>query len=1114
MSLSSPFIKRPVATILIMVAIAAVGVIAYFLLPVAALPDVNVPTVSISVTYPGADPEVMASAVAQPLERQFAVLPDVSEITSQNGYGTSQIAVQFDLSRNADGAAADVQSAISAAGGQLPADLPSPPTYRKVNPAEQPVIILGLTSDTLPLTTVNEYADTYLAQRLSQVKGVAQIFIGGEQKFAPTVRVNPTALAARGLGLDQVAAAVTNSTTERPLGQLQGPGAAYEIGGNNQVMDSDKFADLVVAYRNGAPVRVRDVGDVITGAEQPLAATWLNGKRGVMLIIQRQPGSNLMRLVGSVQKLLPQLTRDIPKSIKVSTLSDRSRSIKASFKDVQITLLFTIALVIGVIFLFLRQFWATVIPAITVPLSILAAFVVMYPLKYSLDNLSLMGLTLAVGLVVDDAIVVLENVTRHLEEGKSPLEAARIGSGEIGFTILSITISLVAVFIPIFLMSGVIGAMFREFAVVVAVSILASGFISLTLTPVMCSMFLKPPDQHRKGRFYQWSENVQKKMTDGYGKSLKWVLGRRRIVMGVNLGLIVLTAVLFMTLPTGFFPNEDTGLIFAYTESAQNISFDDMAAHQRRLEQIVRRDPAVESVGSSIGAGGSTVTGNTGRMYITLREKNRAKAQVVIDRLHGQLATVPGIKTWLQIVQNVQIGGRLARSQYQYSLQDIDQKELDDWAPKLYAALQKTPGLEDVASDEEIAGARVMMTIDRDKAARLNVSVQAIQQSLDDAFGQRWLTQIYAPENTYHVVFEVGPQYQRDPSALDRIYVQSTTGAAVPLSEFVKMRTAAAPLSVNHTSQFPSVTLSFDLAKGMALGTVNKAILKAQADLHMPPGITAKSQGTAAAYASSLKTQPFLIAGAIFAVYIILGVLYESFIHPATILLSLPPASVGALLALKLFGFDLSIVAIIGLIMLIGIVKKNAIMMVDFALQTEAAEEAAQNEAADKEGGEDKPAEGAPQGRQPQPAPGGQAQDGGEAKDRKPEKKDVDQLVDDAIVKAATLRFRPILMTSLAAILSALPIALGLGAGAELRQPLGVVVVAGLLVSQILTLYTVPVTFIYFERFSRWSSAKTRKLLPSGQAKPDAAKPDGAKPGGGNEGKPAPGGEQPAPGGG
>jgi hydrophobe/amphiphile efflux-1 (HAE1) family protein len=1086
MNLSAPFIKRPIATILIMVAIAALGVVAYTLLPISALPDVNVPTVSISVTYPGADPTVMASAVAQPLERQFAVLPDVSEITSQNGYGNSQIAVQFDLTRNADGAAADVQSAISAAGGQLPTDLPAPPTYKKVNPAEQPVIILGLTSDTLPLTTVNEFADTYLAQRLSQIKGVAQIGIGGEQKFAPTIRVNPMALAARGLGLDDVATAVTNSTTNKPLGQLQGPGAAYAIGGNNQVMDSDKFADLVVAYHNGSPVRVRDIGDVITGAESPLAATWLNGKRGVMLIIQRQPGSNLLKMVDQVQKLLPQLTRDLPKAIHVETLSDRSRSIKASFKDVQITLVFTIALVVAVIFLFLRQFWATVIPAVAVPLSILSTFIVMYPLKYTLDNLSLMGLTLAVGLVVDDAIVVLENITRHLEEGKSPTEAAMLGAGEIGFTILSITLSLVAVFIPIFLMSGVIGAMFREFAVVVAVSILASGFISLTLTPVMCSMFLRPPDEHKKGRFYEWSENVQKTLNDAYGRSLKWVLGYRKIVMFITLGLIVLTGLLFMSLPTGFFPNEDTGLIFGYTEAAQNISFDEMGRHQQKLEQVILKDPSVESVGSSIGVGGSTTTGNTGRLYITLKAKHRDKAQVVLDRLQGQLAQVTGIKTWMQIVQNVQIGGRLARSQYQYSLQDVDQDELNIFAPKLYGALQKMKGLSDVASDEELEGARATLIINRDKAARLNVSVEAIQTALDDAFGQRWITQIYAPENTYHVVFEVSPQFQRDPSALDRIYVKSTTGSAVPLSEFVRMETGATPLSVNHTSQFPSVTLSFNLAKGMALGDAAKAIQKAQKDLDMPQGITAKMQGSAAAYAASLKTQPMLIGGAIFAIYIILGVLYESFVHPATILLSLPPATVGALLALKLFGFDMSIVAIIGLIMLIGIVKKNAIMMVDFALQLE------------REAEKDDPE------KKPQDAKEGQAQAQG-SPDAKPDKtRDVNQLIDDSIFKAATLRFRPILMTSLAAILGALPIALGLGAGGELRQPLGVVVVSGLLVSQVLTLYTVPVTFIYFERFSRWSSAKVGKMLPGKQKPKGKDRPEGGQAPPAQDGQPEP----------
>ena len=1045
--LSTPFIRRPVATALLMVAIAVLGGIAYFLLPVAALPEVDLPTISVSATYPGADPETMASAVAQPLERQFAVLPDVREITSQNGFGTSQIAVQFDLSRKSDGAAADVQSAIQAAQAYLPQDIPEPPTYKKVNPADQPVIIIGLTSPTLPLTTVNEYADTYVAQRLSQIKGVSQILIIGQQKFAPTIRINPAALAARGIGLDTVATAITNATTERPMGVLQGSRVAYQIGANSQLMDTDQYANQIVAYKNGAPVRLRDVGDVVAGAESPLAATWINRDRGIELAVERQPGSNLINLVTAVKQALPKLTRDIPHSIRVTILSDRSRSIHSAFKDVQLTLVFTILLVIAVIFLFLHQLWATVIPAIAVPLSILAAFAAMYPLKYDLDNLSLMGLTLAVGLVIDDAIVVLENITRHLEEGKKPLEAAITGAREIAFTVISITISLVAVFIPIFLMSGVVGAMFREFAAVVAIAILASAFISLTLTPMMAAIFLTPPDTEKASRFSKWSDRMQGKVEEHYNTALGWVLDRQFATMMVTLGLIVVTAFLFWSIPTGFFPNENTGLIFAYTEGSENISFDAMAAGQQAAEKVVLDDPDVESVGSSIGASGSTVATNTGRMFITLRQG--ASAQKVMDRLRPQLAQVAGIRAWMQIIQNVSIGGSLTRSQYQYALRDIDMDELNKWAPKLEARMKQMPGLEDVATDEEISGASARLDIDRDKAAQLGVTVSAIQTTLDDAFGQRWVTQLYAPLNTYHIVFEVEPQFQRDPGALDRIYVQSASGSAVPLSEVAHFETGSTPLAVNHSGQFPSVTLSFDLVPGAALGTVKREIGKAETELQMPEGIEGRFQGTAGAFTQSLSTQPYLIIGAIFAVYIILGVLYESFVHPITILLSLPPAAVGALAALKLFGFDLSIVAIIGLIMLIGIVKKNAIMMIDFALQRE-------REQTDQEDGD--PGE---EGADTSTAPRG------------------------AIYEAALLRFRPIMMTSLAAMLGALPIALGIGAGGDLRQPLGIAVVAGLLVSQILTLFTVPVTFLYMERFSRWSSARVQRWLPANNAEGD-----------------------------
>ncbi|MDB6106593.1 MAG: acriflavin resistance protein [Gammaproteobacteria bacterium] len=1046
MSISTPFVQRPVATALLTVALLAVGIVAYFLLPVAALPEVDVPTISVSVTYPGADPDVIASAIAQPLERQFATLPSVSEITSQNGFGNSQITVQFDLSRDADGAAADVQSAISAAGGQLPTDLPSPPTYKKVNPADQPVILLGVWSDTVLLPTVNEYADIYIAQQLSLLKGVAQISIIGSQKYSPTIRINPAELASRGMGVETLASTLASSTTQRPLGTLQGPAVAYVLGANSQVLDAGGFARQIVTYRNGAPVRVSDLGNVTIGAEQPLIASWVNSHRGVILAIQRQQGSNLINLVDAIKGALPRVTRGVPHSIHVEQMSDRSRSIRAAFRDVQLTLLFTIVLVIIVIFLFLRQFWATVIPAVAIPLSIVAAFAIMYVIGYSLDNLSLMGLTLAVGLVVDDAVVMLENVVRHVEAGEKPYEAALKGAGEIGFTIISITISLIAVFLPIFLMSGVVGRMFREFAAVVTTAIVASALISLTLTPMMASLFLSPSNKQGKGRLYERLGRIHAYMRKKYEHSLKVVLRHRLVTMMVTLALIVVTAWLMLTLPTGFFPNEDTGLIFVYTEGAQNISFESLSGHQREAENIVLSDPDIESVASSIGPGGSTVAGNTGRLFITLKPRGvrKSSSEEVMARLRGRLSQLPGIKAWLQSVQNVRMGGRLSRAQYDYTLQDIDMQELNSWAPKLEEKMHQVPGLVDVASDQETNGTRVFLNVNRDKAARLGVTMGAIQQTLYYAFGQRYVTQIYAPLNTYHVLFEVDPRFQQDPSALSRIYVQGGNGSGqgapaggaglVPLTEIASLRTVATPLAINHQGQFPSVTMSFDLLPGTALGEVARQISKATQDLHKPPGMQAKLTGTAGAFESALRTQPFLILGAIFVVYIVLGVLYESFVHPMTILMSLPPAGVGALLALKIFGFDLSIVAIIGLIMLIGIVKKNAIMMIDFAL-------VAQRE----------------QGKN----------------------------TEEAIYQAAVLRFRPIMMTSIAAILGALPIALGLGAGAELRKPLGVCVTAGLIVSQVLTLYTVPVTFIYFERFSQWATDKVKRLRPAASERDD-----------------------------
>ena len=1025
MNISETFVRRPIATILVMAALFVAGVIGYNLLPVAALPSVDFPTISVSAQLPGADPQTMASAVAQPLERQFAQVPGVNQITSSSVLGATAITLQFDLDRNIDGAAGDVTQAINAAQGYLPKNLPSPPTFRKVNPADQPVLILGLTTDAMPLTQMDQFADLDVAQRISTFSGVGQVVIFGQQKYAPTIMINPLSLAARGIGLDDVVNAVTTSTGDLPVGTLQGPSQSHQVATNGQLFLPQQIAKSIIAFRNGAPVRVSDVARVVAGADSPFYGAWVGATRGEMIGIWRQPGANTTDLVDQIKSKLPLLSAGIPPSIHLSVVSDRSISIRDSFVDVKITLAGTIVLVVAVIFVFLREFWATLIPALTVPLSLAGTFAVMYVFGYSLDNLSLMGLTLAVGLVVDDAIVMLENIFRHLEMGKDRLTAAINGSKEIGFTIISITISLIAVFIPLLFMGGIVGRLFREFGMTVTISIVISAFVALTLSPMMCALVLKNPHDAKHGRLYRLSERGFEAMVNGYERILKMSLRFRALVMVLNIGLIALSGYLFLTMPKGFFPQEDTGMISGFAQTDQDVSFDGISRRMESGLTIIKNDPDVISVGAAIGGSGSSGF-NTARVFIQLKPHSERKLNVeqVMQRLRSNLAKLPGIMIYLQATQNIQLGGRTSRTQYQYTLQDTDLNELNRLAPGILGKLQASPLLQDVASDQQTNSLQLMIDIDRDAASRLGINVAAIQQTLADAFGQPYVTQLYAPLNTYHIVIEVEPRFQQDVSAVSRIYVHGAGGALVPISQFATIKALPATIAVNHQGQFPAVTLSFNLSPNVSLGQAVEEIQRIEAAVEKPATLLTSFQGTAQEFQRSLATQPILIAAALFAVYIVLGILYESFIHPLTIILSLPSASAGALLSLKLFGFDLSMMAIIGLVMLIGIVKKNAIMMIDFALERE-------------RGG----------GLTPE----------------------------ESIYEAAVLRFRPIMMTTMAALLGTVPIALGIGAGADLRQPLGVAVVGGLIVSQALTLFTTPVTYIYMDKINNFLSKKVAK---------------------------------------
>jgi len=1021
MTISGGFIKRPIMTTLVMAAILIFGIFAYRLLPVSDLPNVDFPTIQVNASLPGASPDTMASSVATPLEKQFSTIAGIDSMTSTNVLGNTSITIQFNLSRSLDGAALDVQSAISQAQGQLPPEMPTPPSFRKVNPADQPVLYIALSSPTLKLSDVDEAAETTIAQRLSMVNGVAQVSVYGSQKYAVRVQVDPQALASRQIGIDEVTNALKVGNSNVPTGTLYGSANTFTILSNGKLSNANQFGPMIVAYRNGAPVRLSELGRVIDSVQENRTASWYNGNRAIVLAILRQPGTNTVEVVDNIKKVLPQLEQQIPAAITVSTLYDRSVSIRASVNDVKFTLMLTITLVVMVIFLFLRNISATIIPSLALPMSIIGTFSVMYLLGYSVDNLSLMALTLSVGFVVDDAIVMLENIVRHMEMGKTPMRAAIDGSTEIGFTILSMTLSLAAVFIPLLFMGGIIGRLLHEFAVTIGVSILVSGFVSLSLTPMLCSRFLKSHAEQHHGRMYQMSEKVFDAWLRGYDWSLQRVLRHKFIVFLLSLGLIALTGFLYSVSRTGFIPDEDQGLVFAFTEARQGVSFSDMMTLQQQVAKVVREDPNVLATMSTVSMP------NSSRIFFRLKDKkdrvNHMSAQEIIQEIRPKLENLPGVTAYLQIPPTIRIGGNLTKSTYKYTLQTPDTNELYEVEPKLEAALRALPQLQDVTSDLQIKNPQLSVQVDRDKAYALGVTPDQISNALYSAYGNRQVSTIYTPSNEYYVILELLPEYQNRPKDLSQLYIRSNQGKLVPLNTVAQMIQNVGPLSVNHLGQLPAVTISFNLKPGVALGDATK-LVEQQASKILPANVTRTFQGSAQAFEASKAGLGLLLLAAVIVIYIVLGILYESFVHPLTILSGLPSAGVGALLTLTIFHQELNLYSFVGVIMLIGIVKKNAIMMIDFALESERKE-----------------------GKSPE----------------------------EAIYQGALVRFRPIMMTTAAALMGTLPIAIGFGAGAESRRGLGLAVVGGLLFSQVVTLYITPIYYVYLDKAQTWFQNRRKK---------------------------------------